>query len=73
MTPFMLLSPRRFFVFTPAKFVSKFGSFYGRVEKEVSIDLENNYNLIELDGDVVTIEESVLRVAPLGEILVASR
>jgi hypothetical protein len=68
MTPFMLLSPRRFFVFTPASFISKFGSFYGKVEKEIVINLENNYNLIELDGDVVTIEESVLSINLLGEV-----
>ena len=68
MTPFMLLSPRRFFIFTPAKFISKFGSFYGRVDKEITIDLENGYNLIELDGDVVTVEESVLNIKPAGVI-----
>ena len=66
MTPFMLLSPRRFFVFTPASFITKFGSFYGKVEEPITIDLENAYNLIELDGDVVTVEESVLRVDVCG-------
>ena len=65
MTPFMLLSPRRFFVFTPASFIGKFGSFYGRVPDTITIDLENDYNLIELDGDVVTVEESVLKIAPI--------
>ena len=70
MTPFKLLSPRRFFIFTPASFIGKFGSFYGRVEKEITIDLENTYNLIELDGDVVTIEESILHIKPAGYIQV---
>jgi len=68
MTPFMLLSPRRFFIFTPASFIGKFGSFYGKVEAPITIDLENAYNLIELDGDVVTVEESVLKVKPAGVI-----
>jgi len=68
MTPFMLLSPRRFFIFAPASFIGKFGSFYGRVEDRITIDLENNYNLIELDGDVVTIEESVLKIEVAGTI-----
>jgi len=72
MTPFMLLSPRRFFVFTPASFIRKFGSLYGRVEKEIIIDLENNYNLIELDGDVVTVVESTLTIKPLGSIEIVS-
>ena len=66
MTPFMLLSPRRFFIFTPASFISKFGSFYGKVEAPIAIDLENVYNLIELDGDVVTVEESVLEIRSAG-------
>ena len=65
MTPFMLLSSRRFFIFTPASFISKFGSFYGQV-KEMEIDLQNGYNHIELDGDVVTVTESILKIKPAG-------
>jgi len=67
MTPFMLLSPRRFFIFSPARFIKKFGSFYGEVD-EICIDLENGYNLIELDGDVVTINQSILNIKPAGTI-----
>jgi len=67
MTPFMLLSKRKFFIFTPASFISKFGRFYGKV-KEMEIDLQNGYNHIELDGDVVTITESILHVKPAGDI-----
>lgn len=73
MTPFMLLSSKRFFIFTPMSFIGNFGSFYGKVEKEIRIDLENNYNLIELDGDVVTIEESLLKIKPAGRIEVVTR
>jgi len=65
MTPFMLLSKRKFFIFTPLSFIKKFGSFYGEV-KEMRIDLDNNYNHIELDGDIVTIEESILKIKPAG-------
>ena len=68
MTPFMLLSPRRFFIFTPASFLSKFGSFRGEVKEPFTIDLENNYNLIELDGDVTTIQESKLHITPAGSV-----
>ena len=68
MTPFMLLSPRRFFIFTPASFIGKFGSFYGKIEAPITIDLENTYNLMELDGDVVTIEENILHIKPAGAI-----
>ena len=67
MTPFMLLSSRRFFIFTPASFIPKFGSFYGQV-KEMEIDLQNGYNHIELDGDVVTLTESILNIKPAGTI-----
>ena len=72
MTPFMLLSPRRFFIFTPASFIKKFGSFYGKVE-EIRIDLENGYNHVELDGDVVTIEESVLHIKLAGSVLIVAK
>jgi len=73
MTPFMLLSPRRFFVFTPASFIGKFGSFYGKVTNPITIDLENGYNLIELDGDVVTVEESVLEIKVVGSVEVVTK
>jgi hypothetical protein len=63
MTPFMLISKKRFFIFTPLSLIKKFGSFYGKVE-EMQIDLKNRYNLIELDGDIVTIEESILNIKP---------
>lgn len=67
MTPFMLLSKNRFFIFTPAHFIKKFGSFYGEV-KEMTIELENAYNHIELDGDIVTIENKLLHIIPAGYI-----
>lgn len=66
-TPFMLLSSNRFFIFTPASFIKKFGSFYGQV-KEMTIELESTYNHIELDGDIVTIEERNLHIRPAGNI-----
>lgn len=71
MTPFMLLSKNRFFIFTPARFIKKFGSFYGDV-KEMTIELENTYNHIELDGDIVTIEDNILHIQPAGHILIVT-
>lgn len=67
MTPFMLLSPRKFFIFTPLRFIKKLGSFYGEVT-EMTIDLGNGYNHIELDGDVVTLKEQVIDIKPAGTI-----
>lgn len=72
MTPFMLMSKRKFFIFTPAPFIKKFGSFYGKVIEPIEIDLDNGYNHIELDGDVVTIAESTILIKPLGSIEIVS-
>jgi len=71
MTPFMLMSKRRFFIFTPLNFIKKFGSFYGKVE-EMTIELENEHNFVELDGDVVTIEASTLSIRTLHSIWIVS-
>jgi len=71
MTPFMLLSKNRFFIFTPASFIKKFGSFYGEVE-EMTIELENSFNHLELDGDIVTIENNILHIKPAGNIEIIS-
>ena len=68
MTPFMLMSSKRFFIFTPTSYISKFGSFRGKITKEFTVDLENDYNLIELDGDIVTIKESSLTIQPAGNL-----
>jgi len=72
MTPFMLMSKRKFFIFTPASFIGKFGSFYGKVNK-MKIDLDNHYNHIELDGDIVTIIESNLHISHAGTIEIVQR
>ena len=72
LTPFMLMSSRKFFIFTPLRFIKKLGSFYGEV-KEMTIDLQNHHNLIELDGDVVTIEENLLHIRPVGYIEVVTK
>ena len=71
MTPFMLMSSNRFFIFTPASFIKKFGSFYGEV-KEMTIELEDTYNHIELDGDIVTIRDNHLHIKPAGHILIVT-
>lgn len=67
MTPFMLLSSKRFFIFTPFSFIRKFGSFYGKVDN-LNIDLDNDYNLIELDGDIVMITDRYLKIEEAGVI-----
>jgi len=72
MTPFMLMSSTRFFIFTPLRFIHKFGSFYGEV-KEMVIDLDNDYNMIELDGDIVNVKGRHLHIGKAGNIHIVTQ
>jgi len=72
MTPFMLMSKTRFFIFTPARFIKKFGSFYGEVPKELSIDLDNEYNMLELDGDIVNVHGRHIEITQAGNVPVVT-
>ena len=72
MTPFMLMSSTHFFIFTPARFIKKFGSFYGEVE-EINIDLDNDHNMLELDGDIVTVKGRHLHIRQAGNISVVTQ
>jgi len=71
MTPFMLLSSSRFFIFTPLHFIKKLGSFYGKVE-DINIDLKNEYNILELDGDIVIIHDRYLYIKQMGTISIVA-
>ncbi len=73
MTPFMLMSATRFFIFTPARFIKKMGSFYGEVPKNLNIDLDNEYNILELDGDIVNVHGRHLEIQQAGNIPVVTR
>jgi hypothetical protein len=72
MTPFMLMSKSRFFIFTPARFIKKFGSFYGEVN-DITIDLENEYNMLELDGDIITVHGRHLHIKQAGSVPVVTQ
>jgi len=72
MTPFMLMSTTRFFIFTPLRFIKKFGTFYGEVQ-EIDIDLDNEYNMIELDGDIVNVKGRHLKIRPAGNVRVVTQ
>ncbi len=72
MTPFMLASSTRFFIFTPMRSIKKLGSFYGQVPKELMIDLKNEYNMIELDGDIVTMHGRHLHISYAGNIRIVT-
>jgi hypothetical protein len=73
MTPFMLMSKTRFFIFTPIRIIKKLGSFYGEVPHELIIDLENAYNMIELDGDIVTLHGNILHIRQAGHVKVITQ
>jgi hypothetical protein len=73
MTPFMLVSKTRFFIFTPLRIIKKLGSFYGEVPKELIIDLENEHNMLELDGDIVTLKERKIKITHAGNISVVTQ
>jgi hypothetical protein len=73
MTPFMLMSSTRFFIFTPLRMVKKLGSFYGEVPEEIIIDLENEYNMLELDGDIVTVHGRELHIRQAGNVRVVTQ
>ncbi len=72
MTPFMLISKSRFFIFTPLRFIKKFGSFYGEV-KDITIDLDNEYNMLELDGDIITVHGRHLHIRQAGSVPVVTQ
>ena len=72
MTPFMLMSKSRFFIFTPLRFIKKFGSFYGEVN-DITIDLENEYNMLELDGDIITVHGRHLHIKQAGSVPVVTQ
>ncbi len=73
MTPFMLMSKTRFFIFTPVRFIKKFGSFYGEVPKSLSFDLDNEYNMLELDGDIVNVQGRHLKIMQAGSVPVVTQ
>lgn len=73
MTPFMLMSRTRFFIFTPVRFIKKVGTFYGEVPREITFDLDNDYNMLELDGDIVTVKGRHLTIRQAGNVKVVTR
>ncbi len=65
-TPFLLFSSKRFFIFTPFR-IFNFQNFYTKIE-HLKVNLENNYNLLEIDGDLIIIENDEIEVKLLDYI-----
>jgi hypothetical protein len=64
LTPFFLINKNRFFIFTPVSFIKKIGSFYGKINTTIEIDLNNNYNIVELDGDITILTDRYIKITP---------
>ncbi len=58
--PFILFSKKRFFIFTPFK-LGNFKNFHTSVN-HLKIDLKNDYNLLEIDGDLIIIQEPFVEI-----------
>ncbi len=65
-TPFLLFSKKRFFIFTPFKSFN-FMNLYTKPE-QLTIDLGNSYNIMEIDGDLIILKDSVVRIKRLDTI-----
>jgi len=64
--PFLVFSKKRFFIFTPLKSIN-FMNLYTKV-KHLKIDLKNEYNLMEIDGDLVIIQDRFVEIKHIDEI-----
>ncbi len=64
---FILLSKKRFFIFTPLKF-RKFLNIYGRIDDDIEIDLDNHYNVLQFDGDLSVVKKPKISIKKIGEI-----
>jgi len=64
--PFLLFSKKRFFIMTPFKWVN-FMNLYTRVDR-LDIDLKNGYNLMEIDGDLIILEEDKITIKRIDDI-----
>ena len=65
-TPFLWFSKKRFFIFTPFKWFN-FMNFYTKVD-HLRIDLKNAYNILEIDGDLVILQESFIEIKRLDTV-----
>ncbi len=64
--PFLLFSKKRFFIITPFQF-GNFMNIYTRVE-HLNIDLGNAYNLMEIDGDLIILQDSHIEIKRIDQV-----
>jgi diacylglycerol kinase family enzyme len=64
--PFILFSKKRFFIFTPFKMIN-FKNHYTKIS-HLHLDIENAYNILEIDGDLVILKERYIDIKKRDEI-----
>jgi len=64
--PFLLFSKKRFFIFTPFKMIN-FRNHYTKID-HLRFDVENEYNILEIDGDLVILEDRFIDIRKIDEI-----
>ncbi|HHO42272.1 MAG TPA: hypothetical protein ENN12_02825 [Epsilonproteobacteria bacterium] len=55
--PWFLTSKKHFFIFTPLAKIGNFANIYTKPHP-MNIDLPSSYNLLELDGDILTVSDT---------------
>jgi hypothetical protein len=68
-TPFLLSSQQHFAIFTPLRPFKKWGNLYGEVKKPLTLNLGTEYQLIQLDGDIVTLHSASITITPQEPLL----
>lgn len=64
--PFLVFSKKRFFIITPLKSFN-FMNLYTKV-RHLKVDLKNDYNLLEIDGDLIIIQDRFIEIKYIDEI-----
>ncbi len=64
--PFILWSKKRFFIFTPFKLIN-FKNHFTKIN-HLHFDIENEYNILEIDGDLVILKERYIDIRKKDEI-----
>jgi len=64
--PFLLFSKKRFFIFTPFKLIN-FKNHYTKIN-HLHFDIKNDYNILEIDGDLVILKERYIDIKKIDEI-----
>jgi hypothetical protein len=68
--PFLLFSKKRFFIITPVKF-GNFMNIYSKIDS-LKIDLGSEYNLLEIDGDLIILQDRHIKINLIDSIKIVT-